>query len=245
MAKGFDMEKPWVTGPKELLQHGLEHLTKNTDLDRRIAMISIDNAVELTIKTYLSLPRRATGINISRTEYEKTSESFPRLLDALEQCANDKLVGIDLVDLEWYHRLRNKIYHEGSGITVERQKAENYAEIAKILFQNLFETPMEVPKDIRPTVIGEFIGKWAGLERALHNMVVSRAPEGAVRFEPPSMLIRQLRHLGLVSEDFIKSFDEIRVFRNDLVHGLATPSVEQVEDHLSKLTHLLKELNVE
>ena len=48
-------DKPWVSGPRELLQHGLDHLEYSTDFDARIAMISIDNAVELAIKVYLGL----------------------------------------------------------------------------------------------------------------------------------------------------------------------------------------------
>lgn len=39
------IQKPWVTGPKELLNHGLQHLELDTDFDSRMAMISIDNAV--------------------------------------------------------------------------------------------------------------------------------------------------------------------------------------------------------
>ncbi len=238
------MEKPWVTGPKELLQHGLEHLRLDTDFDRRIALISIDNAVEFTIKTYLGLPRRVTGINISRSEYNQISESFPRLLDALEQHANDRLIGIDLADLEWYHRLRNKIYHEGSGITVERQKVENYAEIAKILYQNLFGALIEVPEEIvHPTVVAEFINKWATLENTFRTVATSHALVDIERFQPPSMLVRQLHRQGLVSNNFVNCFDEIRAFRNNLVHGLATPSTEQVRDQLGKLIQLLKALN--
>ena len=50
------MKNPWIDGPRELLQHAIDHLTQGDDFDRRVAMISIDNAVELTIKTYLGLP---------------------------------------------------------------------------------------------------------------------------------------------------------------------------------------------
>ncbi len=45
-------------------------------------MIFIDNAVELTVKTYLSLPRRVTGVKLSRKEFESISDSFPALVDA-------------------------------------------------------------------------------------------------------------------------------------------------------------------
>src|SRR5712671_3188280 len=93
---------PWASGPGEILRHGLELLKKDTDTNRRLAMISIDNAVELMTKTYLGLPKRVTGIAISRKEYDEIAERFPALLDALEKYAAEKLDGIDLGEIEWY-----------------------------------------------------------------------------------------------------------------------------------------------
>ena len=87
---------PWATGPGEILRHGLSLLDEDSDANRRLAMIAIDNSVELIIKTFLGLPKRIAGISISRKEYQEISESFPALLDALEKHATDKIVGIDL-----------------------------------------------------------------------------------------------------------------------------------------------------
>src|SRR5579871_260256 len=123
-------DSPWASGPGEILRHGLGLLKKDSDTNRRLAMISIDNAVELTVKTFLGLPRRVTGLPISRKEFQEISESFPAMLDALEKYAADKLTGIDLGEIEWYHRLRNQLYHQGNGLTVERTKVEIYAQLA-------------------------------------------------------------------------------------------------------------------
>jgi len=235
-------EKPWVSGPKELLQHGLEHLLQDTDFDRRIALISIDNAVELMIKTYLSLPSRITGFKISRTEYERISESFPSLLEALEQYASDKLAGIDIADLEWYHRIRNTIYHQGSGITIERQKIENYADIAKTLFQNLFETPVGIP-ETRPTLVGEFINKWATLEREVYTIAKLYGISEEKIHQPLQKILYMLESLGIISKDIIRQINEFRIFRNRLVHGLETYTAEEVRFYLDELERLLKKLS--
>jgi hypothetical protein len=48
-------DSPWASGPGEILRHGLDLLKKDTDTNRRLAMISIDNAVELTVKTHFEL----------------------------------------------------------------------------------------------------------------------------------------------------------------------------------------------
>jgi hypothetical protein len=126
---------PWASGPGEILRHALDLLRKDSDVNRRLAMISIDNAVELMIKTYLGLPKRVTGLPITRKEFQEAAESFPALLDALERHSSDKLDGVDLGAIEWYHRLRNELYHQGNGLTVERDKVEVYAELANILFR--------------------------------------------------------------------------------------------------------------
>src|SRR5438046_3555188 len=109
-------DRPWSSGPAEILEHGISQLEIDSDKSRRLAMISIDNAVELMIKTYLGLPRRITDLEISRKTYDEFAQSFPKLLDALETYAADKINGIDLGEIEWYHRLRNELYHQGNGL---------------------------------------------------------------------------------------------------------------------------------
>lgn len=102
-------------------------------------MISVDNAVELAVKTYLELPERAYGSKgPSRRDLEAAIESFPSLLDLLNQRAGARLTGVDPGDVERYHRLRNQLYHSGNGITVERARVEAYFQIALTLFENLF-----------------------------------------------------------------------------------------------------------
>ena len=100
--------QPWVTGPAEILEHGLSLLDTDSDKNRRLAMIAIDNSVELAIKTYLGLPKRITGLSITRTEYAEISESFPRLLDALEKYCESKFEGLNLGEIEWFNRKRNQ-----------------------------------------------------------------------------------------------------------------------------------------
>src|SRR6476646_82103 len=109
---------PWASGPAEILQHAFELSRRNTDASRRLALLTTDNAVELMIKAYLGLPKRVTGINLPKKEYDEISDSFPRLLEALERVAHAKTDAFDLGAVEWFHRLRNELYHNGNGLTV-------------------------------------------------------------------------------------------------------------------------------
>ena len=45
----------WAVGPFELLVHAEEHFRRADDIDRRLAVIGFDNAIESGITTYLSL----------------------------------------------------------------------------------------------------------------------------------------------------------------------------------------------
>ena len=241
-------ERPWVSGPKELLRHGLEHLQKGTDIDRRIAIISIDNAVELMIKTYLGLPSRVTGIKLSRRKLQEISDSFSDLLDALEEYAGDKLVGVELADIEWYHRIRNQLYHSGSGITVEMDQTQVYASIASSLMDSLFGVRIEEP-GVERVPTEEFLYKWNQLEGILRavltsNQLVAKFPEAKSipRRSSPWMSIHALFHLGLLRKGTSAGLLRLLGFRNNLVHGLERPGDRQTSDMANDLGTLIEQL---
>jgi hypothetical protein len=109
--------RPWASGPAEILQHGINLLQDDTDANRRLALLSIDNAVEVMIVTYLGLPKRITKLQITRKEVEEMKGSFPRTLETLERHASDKLAGIELAEIEWYHGLQGCNGWDFSGAT--------------------------------------------------------------------------------------------------------------------------------
>jgi len=232
------IEKPWVSGSKELLVHGLQHLDLESDFDNRVSMISIDNSIELMIKTYLGLPRRITKIEgITRKRFEEICSNFPNRLDGLEEFGSEKLNGIDLGDIEWFHRVRNQLYHDGNGITVEKKKVEAYAEIAKILFENLFEVKIEETGNevLHHSLVGEFIKLWANLERQ------SIRKDG--RSKPPMHILKEMLSDGSISKKQAERFDEIRKFRNNLVHGMSTPSELELKKAVKDLKQIVSGLN--
>ena len=211
---------PWATGPGEILRHGLDLLKRDSDTNRRLSMISIDNAVELMIKTYLGLPKRLTGLSIPRREYQEFSESFPKLLDALEQHAADKLDGIDLGTIEWYHRLRNELYHQGNGLTVEREKVVIYSQLANILFKNLFGYELVHSKEPHTELLGEFMASWVRLERGLRSLASRHSMLG----NSPGGLIGVMKFLegaAILEPHQRRELDDLRKIRNEVVHGVA------------------------
>lgn len=243
---------PRATGPGESLRHGLTLLQADSDTNRRLAMISIDDAVELMIKTYLGLPKRITNLTIPRKEFSEIAESFPALLDALERYAPDKLDGIDLGTIEWYHRLRNELYHQGNGLTVERDKVDIYAELANVLYANLFGVRLVPHATPRTHLLGEFIQSWVLLERELSTLVErERDREHADKSQPRTVIeaVRLLADSGVFSRSEVGEINEFRQIRNQVLHGgsdyrglVTSAVVSQLKDLASKIPGTAVEL---
>jgi len=214
--------QPWASGPGEILRHGLELLNKDSDTNRRLAMISIDNAVELMVKTYLGLPKRITGLTITRKEIQEIGESFPALLDGLEKYASDKLDGVDLGTIEWYHRLRNELYHQGNGLTVERDKVEIYAELANVLFKNLFGFALVKDPSRKTELLGEFLATWTDVERGLRTLVERESAkdgEAETRARGVFESLRLAVKHNLLSPLDLRELQELQKVRNLAAHG--------------------------
>jgi hypothetical protein len=217
------LQPPWASGPGEILKHGLGLLKEDSDTNRRLAMISIDNAIELMMKTYLGLPQRITGLTIARNEYREFSESFPKLLDALEKYASDKLDGINLGEIEWYHRLRNELYHQGNGLTVERDKVEVYAELANILFVNLFGFRLVEPENESSKLLGDFMEAWITYEKLL-----TENHRKGLQYKD-----------SFLSAEELSELKQIRKIRTEVIHGVV--NYKTVLN--SSMVRRLKELN--
>jgi hypothetical protein len=238
-------QPPWASGSAEILKHGLELLKKDTDSNRRLAMISIDNAVELMVKTYLGLPKRVTGLQISRSEYQEFAENFTKLLDALEKYANSKLGGIDLGEIEWYHRLRNQLYHQGNGLTVERDKVEVYAELANVLFENLFGFRLVEPQNDDTVLLGEFMQAWVNFEKTLSEAaddLEMQKAEKRGRVILPLQVAEFLSREGYISRVELDEINQIRKTRNEVVHGHANYKEFIKPEMTKRLVSLTQEL---
>lgn len=230
---------PWASGPAEILRHGLDLLRKDSDSNRRLAMISIDNSVELMIKTYLGLPKRVNGLAITRAEYQEFSESFPKLLDAIEKHGASKLGSLDLGEIEWYHRLRNQLYHQGNGLTVERAKVEVYGQLAAALFVSLFGVKPLMPPDDPSNLLAEFIVAWSAFEHAANDLSTFYSFDENTNLRTTLGYARELYNNGYLLKPEYQEIKKLWTVRNQVVHGkryfreLLTP---KMVDRLKQIT---------
>lgn len=214
------IQKPWIIGPKELLLHAEEHISINgkSGFDLRIAMISIDNAIETMTKTYLGLPERARGRKGPPRKKLEEAFSFPDLIDLLEEYASDLIHGIELSDIEWYHRIRNNLYHNGNGITVDNDQVRSYFQIAKILFESLFDTTYKPEKELPKNKVAIFLEYWLELERRLQTAGLPYFSKP--HHTPPSIIVERLYEKKVVDEEFVQLFRLLQNERNGIVHGI-------------------------
>lgn len=236
------MKKPWIDGPSELLQHGLEHLYDGSEFDLRIAMISIDNSVELMLKTYLGLPKRFTGITgLTRKEFEEASNSFPALLDLTEKYVPDKITDLDLADIEWFHRLRNQLYHSGNGITVEKSKVESYSLLAQTLFKNLFETSLTISSTkLNYNLKGEFLDIFNVISQLFRD-VIAKIDDGEREQKNGWMYHRKDEVLG-GDLKVLGYYEQIRKFRNEMVHVNRDYTIDYLKENIEMATEVQKYL---
>jgi len=205
------MQSTWASGASELLRHADSHINLNTAFDKRIAFISIDNCVENIIRTCLSLPPKKSGFKVKKQELDEAGNSFPKLLSLLFQYTSEKLVGIDEADIEHYHRIRNTLYHNGTGLSVDDEYLIAYRDIAGILLNNLFDVSV-APSTSESDSLGKLIINWNTIERNIKEKLEDAGVSGTYKWE-------EAFALGLLEPSDIQLLTELRMARNRLVHS--------------------------
>ncbi len=123
---------PWQIGPTELIEFALERMHKGGDFDRRLAFLVLDIGVETLLKTYLTLPEGVAQFQIKRGErLEAVDGNFHELLRGVQSSNPKKASGLNFDYIEYYHNLRNTLYHQGNQVTaVSIYQLEGYAKLA-------------------------------------------------------------------------------------------------------------------
>ena len=133
---------PWQLFPSDLILYALDHLHRPSEFDQIVGFLLLDVGVETLFKVFLMLPDKVIKTTMSYEKRKAAAEapSFHELVRGVEAAAKtsgDRLKGINLGHVEYFHGLRNKLYHAGNGITVQGEHAEQYASIAMNLLDRL------------------------------------------------------------------------------------------------------------
>jgi len=139
--------KPWAYGPFEVLMHAEMHYRKFEDLDRRVAMIGFDNAIEVAITTYVALhPIQRGNREYAKSSVEACLKNFHTKVDFfLEECQRRSInPGSKKDEIVWFHDVRNGQYHKGGAAIPQRRELDGVRSAAIEVFGVLFEQ-MNVP----------------------------------------------------------------------------------------------------
>lgn len=134
--------KPWAVGPFEMLYHAETHFLKGEDFDRRMALISFDNSIEVAITTYLALhPIQRKNATYKKEDVEKWQKNYHSKLEFFysELSARKLPEIIEQADIVFYHQNRNEQYHQGAGGVPEMYKLEGIRQAAIWIFSVLFD----------------------------------------------------------------------------------------------------------
>jgi hypothetical protein len=175
---------------------------------------------------------------------EELSRTFPSLIDGLEEFADDKLRGLDLGDIEWYHRVRNELYHKGNGITVEKSLVFAYSEIAKILLKNLFNIDTEevvekiekeiIPVDNQDTLLGNFVRKWNEFEKVFLDKLQYKSTR------PLFLIIKEMLDKQVIDNATYKTIMELVQYRNNIVHSHAIQDQNDIFFNIGRMDKIIK-----
>ena len=134
---------PWQSGPTELFKFALETFRQPDEINRRISFLLFDIGVETLFKTYLMLSEEVTKTPMPYAERKKYANGqFHDLLKGIRLASHTKINEIDLYHVEFYHNIRNNLYHQGNGITVRQDHVNGYATTATSLLKQLLEVDL-------------------------------------------------------------------------------------------------------
>jgi hypothetical protein len=207
------MKDTWASGALELLRHADSHIKLVSAFDKRIAFTSIDNCVETAVRTFLSLPSSKSGVKISRKEIDDAGNSFPILVSLLFKHAPALVTGLDDSDIEHYHRIRNQLYHDGTGLSVDVRYLNAYRQIAGVLLNNLFGVAITHDKSEKPS-LEKLILLWNEIESELQNRLKSAGIDLGHTYKW-EMAVKE----GLLDMKVVHQITELRIIRNKAVHS--------------------------
>ena len=148
-----------------------------------------------------------------RRERDEAENSFPKNLALLFKYAGTRLPGIDECDIEHYHRIRNTLYHDGTGLSVDQQYLDAYRSIAAILLQNLFGVAITSGKAKQPT-LERLILNWNAIERYVRQQMDNAGIDHGYTFKWEAAM-----QAGILTSDQIQKVTELRMARNKVVRS--------------------------
>lgn len=224
--------KPWVRGPIEVLNHAIEHLKLGSEKDLRFALIHADNSVELAAKSFLFFEKRLIPEKIEWKEWNRAKRNFHQVMKLVYEFSSEQGFTDELDSyIAFYHNLRNKIYHDGVGISVDSESVKEYIGLASQVFDILFNVDVGLSPDVEkvPTDL-DVSNKYSRYSNVL---------DLSSNFLAHFLRLENVMGKSYVSDDVLNEYYFFRDFRNEIVHGKKEVSREEYQKLIQRLSNFL------
>lgn len=132
----------WLRSSFDLLVHGELHYTLPEEFDRRVALVSFDNAIEASIAWYLSLhPTQRGNRTYQRADVDKALVNYHSKLDFFYQEITVRSATCHFTKQEviYIHDQRNLFYHGNPDYVPSAGVLDKAREVAFWIFEFLFD----------------------------------------------------------------------------------------------------------
>lgn len=136
--------QPWSASAFELLVHAEGHYRESQDIDKRLAVIGFDNAVESAVTTYLYLkPIQRNGRTYKKKDVQRWLKGHTTKLSFFHSELDRRGIShlVSEAEMRWFHQVRNDVYHSGIGGIPNEHCLRGVREAAMWVFSVLFEVP--------------------------------------------------------------------------------------------------------
>lgn len=209
---------PWAYGPYELLLHAELHIRDGEDFDRRIAMISYDNAIEVAITVYLSLnPIQRQGRKYDKVKMDSWLKNYHRKIDFLMQEIKQRKIKCEITkeEIVWYHDIRNKQYHGGGNTIPQLRDLQKIRQIAMWIFSFLYDI-----ENVDQIIITD-------IQRSANNRLPSKNKDQDVLIDKVHGVYEIAGH-NFYTSDILYALDPI--LYSEIATGVATEDTQSDEE---------------
>ena len=149
-------EFPWQFLPANLIAYDWHHSRMDSEFERQVGFLLIDVGVETTLNVLRSQPDNFAAVREikkllgklppgekgskpevktpNKTDDEKIG--FHHLVEISKGLVQDEMEEIDWKKIEYFHNKRNKLYHDGDGVTPWISSTIEYADMALKLLRS-------------------------------------------------------------------------------------------------------------
>jgi hypothetical protein len=136
-----ELLKPWMVKPFEFIFHAESHYKSGSDYGKRMAYISFDNAIEISINTFIHINLKPKGLKLYGQKDLDSAKTYFGKLEIFEKYVQSKHLPVlqDKDIISHLHDQRNYLYHEAILSSPDISELNDIRKIALWIFSTLFD----------------------------------------------------------------------------------------------------------